>query len=233
MSCIDRRVWKTPELIEELEHGFEWATDSDINDRLFLRYRNYDYLTSSETANTAFLQRVIAESHDYINELYATKLLEYDPMLNYDMRESGGWTDEKHKGTKASTNTDLSEVLTPRVERVTLETGYGFDSDENGTPVGKTTDQAPSGTDTKATTGNAANNYTTVQDIDATHFDKDVREFNEYRKYGNLGVVKPQDMIEAQRRIIIDVIDIYIERFKRCFNISSNIAYEPFEEVTP
>ena len=233
MSCIDRRVWKTPSLIEELEHGFDWVSDDEINDRLLLRYRNYDYLTPSETANVALLQRVIAEAHEYIDKLYATTLLEYEPLWNYDMHESGGWTDEKHKGTKASTNTDVSEVLTPRVERTTLETGFGFDSDANGTPVGKTTDQAPTGTDTKATTGNATNNFTKVEDIDADHFDKDVREFNEYHKFGNLGTTKTQDLLEAERKVIIDVVDIYIERFKRCFNISSHIAFEPFEEVQP
>lgn len=233
MSCIDRRVWKTPSLINNLTHGFEWATDADINERMLLRYRNYDYLTDSATANTAFLERVIAEAHEEIDKLYNTTQFTYDPLLNYDMRESGGWRDEKHRGSKVSTGSDYTETLTPRVERVTEETGFGYDSDSTGTPVGKTTEHAPTGTDTRRTEGSAANNYTEYTDIDANTFDKDKRVFEEYRKYGNLGITKPQDMIEAERRIIIDVIDVYIERFKRCFNISTNIAHEPFEEVTP
>ena len=231
MSCIDRRVWKTPSLINNLVHGFDWATDADINERLLLRFRNYDYLTDSATANSAFLNRVIKEWHDYADKLYATTILEYDPLLNYDITETGGWTEAKHKGTKASTGTDLETVDTPRVERVTENTGYGFDSGADGVPIGKTTENAPTGTDTRRTSGTAANNYTTVEDISAEKFDKDVRTFQQYRKFGNAGVTKTQELIEAERKIIIDVIDFYIEKFARSFSISSHIAFEPFEEV--
>ena len=224
------RVWKKPTLITALTHNATFATDEVINEHLTTLYRNYDYLTDSDTANTAFLQSVIESWVNRCNELYATKLLEYDPMLNYDMRESGAIIDELHKGTKESQSVDVTVEDTPRVGRVTEQDGYGFDAGVNGVPMGKTIENAPTGTDTRHTTGNANNNVKTIEDISATKFDKNVHTFEEYRKYGNLGVVKPQDMIEAERRIIIDVLEIYCEKFAVCFKISDRIAFEPFED---
>lgn len=232
MSGITRRVWKTPATINNLTHGFTWITDADLNAKLLQRYRNYDYLTDSAAVNVVWFQDVIASWHQYIDDLYNTTLLQYDPLYNYKMAEVGGWTDAKHKGTKRSTATDLSTVDTPRVERTTLETGFGFDSDADGVSTGKTTELEPTGTDTRNVTGEAANNYETYQDIDATHYDKDVRTFDSYEKHGYIGV-KPQELVEAQRKIIIDVVDIYLMKFRKCFNLSSHIADEPFEEVSP
>ena len=223
------RVWEKPGLIANLQHDADFATDEEINNHLFTLYRNYDYLTPSDTANTYILQSVIDNWKNYADKLYATTLLEYDPMLNYDMRESGSIIDEKHKGTKESTGVDITVTDTPRVGRVTEQSGYGFDSTAAGVPIGKTTENAPTGTDERRTQGNAANNSRTIEDISATVFDKDVHTFDEYRKYGNLGVVKPQDMIEAERKIIIDVLEFYCSKFAEAFKISSNIAFEPFE----
>ena len=226
-----KRVWKAPETIESLEHGFEWATDEEINERLLARYRDYNYLTPSDTANENMFQDVIYTWHEYIDRLYATTLFEYDPLLNYDLHEEGSVIDEKHKGSKASTNTDVTTTETPRVERVTEETGYGYDSDANGSPVGKTTEHAPSGTNETRVQGTGANNVTKFEDIDATHFDKDVRTFDEYHKYGQIGTTKTQDLIEAERKLIVSVLTIYVDKFKKCFDISSYINREPFEEV--
>lgn len=323
---ISRRVWNNEDIITDLEHDFSFASDADINERLLLRYRNYDFLTNNDNANTYMLQDVIKSWHEYINELYATTQYEYDPLLNYDMREEGEIIDELHKGTKRSRNysikdatnidvkdatnidlkdstnterktatatnskdataTNTTKTATPRVSRTQERTGYGLGSSVSGVPVEKIVDETPTGTDSEAVTGsalqnytehtglasdnyteetgtaannytettgtaannytqktgNAANNYTqrtgnaadnydTETDIDANTFDHNVRKFDEYRRYGNLGITKPQDMVEAQRRIILDVIDIYIDKFKDCFTISRDMFREPFEEV--
>lgn len=224
------RVWQKPTLITALTHNATFATDEAINTHLLTLFRNYDYLTENDTANHYFLQSIIDEWVNYANKLYATTLLEYDPMLNYDMREEGAIIDELHKGTKESQSVDLTVEDTPRVGRVTEQTGYGYNSLAAGVPVGKTTENAPTGTDTRHTTGNANNNVKTIEDISATKFDKNVHTFEEYRKYGNLGVVKPQDMIEAERRIIVDVTEFYCQKFAEAFKISSKIAWEPFED---
>lgn len=230
---MNLRVWKTPTTIQALSHNLTFATDEEVNAILLRRYRNYDYLTPSVVANTNILKTVIDAWSDYANKLYETTIYEYDPLLNYDMKEEGEIIDEKHKGSKTASGVDITVTDTPRTERVTEEYGYGYDTDANGAPYGKTKELAPTGTDSRHTTGNAANNTTTYEDISATIFDKDIRKFNLYRRFGNLGVTKTQDLIEAERRIIIHVLEVYVEKFAVCFDISNNIAYEPFEEVTP
>lgn len=222
------RVWKKPTLITALTHNATFATDEVINEHLTTLYRNYDYLTDNDTANTAFLQSIIDSWVNRCNDLYATKLLEYDPLEDYNMWEDGVITDEKHKGTRESTGIDLTVTDTPRVGRVTEQDGYGFDAGANGVPLGKTIENAPTGTDERRTQGNAANNTRTTEDISATVFDKDVRTFDEYHKHGS--VAKAQELIEAERKIIIDVLEIYCEKFAVCFKISDRIAFEPFED---
>lgn len=301
---LNRRVWKNPTIISGLTHNAEFATDEEINNRLALQYRNYDFLTNSETANEMMLQSVIDEWVHYCNELYATTLYEYEPLYDYDMHEAGEIIDELHKGSKRSfsrnykdsfsidrknataadrktavnTNskdsvaTNLSETETPRVKTEELKTGYGLGSTSSGSPVEKIEREPKTGTNQKSTTGSAAQNYTehsglaqdnytqetasenanyeretaaaadnytehseapaqnyeTNTDIDANTFDKNIRKFNNYHKYGS--IAKPQEMIEAQRRIILDIMDVYISKFKGCFNISSHINFEPFED---
>lgn len=337
------KVWTKPSLINNLTHGLTFASNADINARLVNRYRNYSYLTLSDTANVEILKSVINEWADYANKLYATTTYEYDPLLNYDMREEGSIIDELHKGHKRSfaaqytdsvnvdrktstaedrktasavdrkiataidtteavatdqkvaTATNITETETPRVKTEEMHTGFGLGSDASGAPVELITTEPKTGTNSKATTGAAnanysettgtaannykettadasenytqetasenanydrvtaaaadnyerevaiaadnytqhsaspANNYETETDIDANTYDHNVRTFDEYRKYGNLGVTKPQDMIEAQRKIILDVIDFYVAKFRVCFELSPTINIDAFE----
>lgn len=301
---LSRRVWKNESIINDLTHNVQFATDADINERLLTKYRNYNFLTDSETANEMMLQSVIDEWASYCDKIYLTTLYQYDPLVDYEMNEEGSIIDELHKGNKRSysrnykdsiaidrknataidrknatavdmksaTATNLTETETPRVKTEELHTGYGLGSTSAGSPVEKIETEPKTGTNSKVTTGNAnanyteqtgaenanyahetasenanynretadalnnysehseapAQNYETQTDIDANTFDKNVRTFDDYRKYGS--VAKPQEMIEAERRITIDVIDLYISKFKTCFNISFHINVEPFEE---
>lgn len=301
---ISRRVWKNESIINGLTHNVEFATDEVINERLITKYRNYDFLTDSETANEMMLQSVIDEWANYCDKIYATTLYQYDPLVDYEMNEEGSIIDELHKGNKRSysrnykdsvaidrknataidrknatavdlknaTATNLTETETPRVKTEEMRTGYGLGSDSSGSPVEKIETEPKTGTNSKVTTGNAnanyteqtgaenanyahetasenanynretadalnnysehseapAQNYETQTDIDANTFDKNVRTFDDYRKYGS--IAKPQEMIEAERKITLDVLDLYIAKFKTCFNISFHINVEPFEE---
>ena len=104
-------------MITALTHNLTFATDAEVNEHLTTLFRNYDYLTNSDTANHYILQSVIDAWRNYANELYATKLLEYDPLEDYNMYEDGTITDELHKGTKESQSVDLTVEDTPRVGR--------------------------------------------------------------------------------------------------------------------
>ena len=72
-------------------------------------------------------------------------------------------------------------------------------------------------------TGTAANNYETVTDIDANTYDKDVLSFTNRRTYGNIGTMTTQEMIQRERDIIIECLDVYVSKFAECFDISTDI----------
>lgn len=244
-----KRVGEAPEVIEALEHDLSFASDSDVNALLIERYRLYDWLTPSDTANQMMLQSVINQWHDYIEQLYDTTQYEYDPILNYDKHEEGTETIEKHKGTRTASNvnmktsaaTDVSTTETPRVERTSEEYSFGMGSDASGSLSGKTVDVEPTGTDTSRTEGSAANNYsqtegtaannyTDTTDVSASVFDKDVHTFTDRRTYGNIGVMTTQQMIREERDIIIDVLQVYISKFAECFDISTDILFGWLED---
>lgn len=244
------RVWEHPQTINQLQHNLSYtedgetitiATDVEINNLIQRRFRNYDYLTPSETANKMMLQSTIDMWRDYTIELYKTTIFEYNPIENYDRYEEGGWTDEHHKASKTTrslnlkdaTNVDNKISNNTDVKAVNKEVGYN-----SATPVE---------TDENQTTGAAANNYSqttaskdsnytdhtgtetvTTEDLGANLFDKDKRETN-LHIHGNIGVMSTQQMIQQSRDIIIDILDFYVAKFGEDFNISSFIAFEDFE----
>lgn len=313
-----KRVGENPDIIFTLSHGLDFAEDAEVNEKLERRYRLYDWLTPNDYANKMMLQSVIDQWADYCNQLYATTLYDYDPILNYDRHEAGSETTAHHKGNKRSfasrykdsveidrknataidkktatatdrklsTNTDtkeatatnLTETVTPRVKSEEMRTGYGLGSDSTGSPVEKIEREDKSGTNQTLTDGAAANNYVektgtaannyqtdsgtaannyveetgnelnnynretasalnnytehsalpadnyeTQTDIDANTFDKDVLSFTDRRTYGNIGTTLTQTMVQAERDIIIECLDVYISKFAECFDISTDI----------
>lgn len=224
------KVGQKPEIIEALAHNVTFATDADINARILTKFRLFEWLTPSDTANTYMMQSVIDQWAEYCDKLYATTQYTYNPIENYDRQEEGKETTSKHKGTKRSFETDTKTVNTPRVESETDDYGYGLGSDVNGTPVGRTVNKAPTGTDEARTTGTAATNYTLEQDIDANTYDKDVLEFDQRRTHGNIGATTTQQMIQQERDIIIDVLDLYVSKFGECFDLSRDVIFGWLED---
>ena len=68
-----------------------------------------------------------------------------------------------------------------------------------------------------------ADNYETVTDIDANTYDKDVLSFTDRRTYGNIGTMTTQEMIQRERDIIVECLDVYVSKFAECFDLSTDI----------
>lgn len=196
-----------------------------------------------------------AEWQRMLDALTAT----YNPIENYDRHESGSETLEKHKGsvvtdevaetgsedlarhkgTKTSVNESTTE--TPRVKTKTEGSVVAFDA-STPTLADQTITTPIEGTNTR--TANAADNYTIVQDVDAstydhdtttftdrkttrtiesadksaTVFDKDVTTFDDRHTHGNIGVTKTQDMILSELELRkLSIIDIIVAEFEDKF----------------
>lgn len=218
-----QRVGQSPTVVNALTHSFTWVSDADINALIIQKYRLYSYLTPDDTANAAMLAATAAEWHDYFDHLYETTQYDYDPILNYDKHIEGIITDAHHKGSKTSVASSIKSTETPRVATETQSFSNGFNSADTGVPDGMIVNPAPTGTNEIQTTGAANANYSTTEDLDATHFDKDERSYTDYREYGNIGVMTTQDIILKERQIIIDVLDEYIKKFADCFDLDTCI----------
>ena len=120
---------------------------------------------------------------------------QYNPIYNYFREELGSEERSYHKGTKTSTNEDISE--TPAT---ITNTGSVVAYDANAeTETGKSVTSP--GTTSNTRTATATNNYTIVEDLDATHFDKDTLEFVNRITQGNIGVTQNVDMILNELRL--------------------------------
>lgn len=137
---------------------------------------------------------------------------DYNPIENYDRYEEGGYTDEHHKGSRTSTNTDLTTTpnltteVTSRTKVKTSNYNYGFDSD-SASPTNYTETEPTEGTDkttqtgTNTTTGDASTNYTEVRDISESVFDKDIHTVDGSHIHGNIGVAKTSEIIADELKM--------------------------------
>ena len=135
-----------------------------------------------------------------------------------------------------TTGYGLNSTTGAPVQKVTEQAPTGTDSvSTSGTAAGNYTEKTGNAVDNYTRdvaiandnyterTGNAANNYETVTDIDANTYDKDVLSFTDRRTYGNIGVMTTQEMIQRERDIIIEVLDVYVSKFAECFDISTDV----------
>lgn len=142
---------------------------------------------------------------------------EYNPIHNYNREELGSEEIAKHKGSKVSTNEDISE--TPATITNTGSV-VPYDSDTE-SETGKSV-VSPGETSARRS-GTAANNYTTYEDIDGTTYDKDVHSFTDRITRGNIGVTKTQDMIKDEielRKTYADLEELIESQFEAAFLIA-------------
>ena len=150
--------------------------------------------------------------------------MDYDPLTNYDRRETGGWSDTHAIGARSSTDnltdsygaTQRTTTDTPRVVTQTQTTAgitttsnaYTFgDNSSTEAPTDKTV-VTPSGTETTTVTPTEGTNSSVVADLakSDTHnrslsslaaSDTDTRAFSNYRVYGNIGVTTAAQMLKG------------------------------------
>ena len=137
----------------------------------------------------------------------------YDPLENYDRREEGSETTERHKGSKTSFGEET--IITPRVKTKNTTYKVAYDSSTE-TETDALVSEPLQGTD--KTERDAAKNYTTQTDIDGTTFDKDVLNFTDRRTHGNIGVTTSQQMLASEielriKNYVADIIDSFIRLF--------------------
>lgn len=117
---------------------------------------------------------------------------EYNPIHNYHREELGTETIAKHKGSRVSTNEDVTE--TPGVTTTNTGKVVAYDSNTE-TETGQSV-STPTGNNTR--TADKTKNYTEYTDIDSATYDKDEHSFTDRITQGNIGVTKSTDLVLSE-----------------------------------
>lgn len=179
---------------------------------------------------------------DQFGRLMDAFAMDYDPLTNYDRRETGGWFDTHAIGARSSTDnltdsygaTQRTTTDTPRVVTQTQTTAgisttsnaYTFgDNSSTEAPTDKTV-VTPSGTETTTVTPTDGTNTSVVADLakSDTHnrsissvaaSDTDTHAFSDYRVFGNIGVTSNVQLLtgELELRGAYDLIEHAILEF--------------------
>ena len=150
-------------------------------------YENYVFLTSQKEVQNAYQEFVkLVKSHLLLNSykysgLYKTTQLEYNPIENYSMSESGTdihtpnltTTDRTNIGEQANSTTSTDSV-SPYDTQTFTDSNKTIVSENNG---------AREDSNTKTETGTE----TTMHD---------------FKRSGNIGVTTSQQMIESERKVV-------------------------------
>ena len=143
------------------------------------------------------------------SELEATLHYEYDPISNYDRKEE--WEDVRTLDQDSTNNLQHGEqVSTSGTNDTTVENQItGFNSSNYGNLDKSTSDMDSTGTETHSGT-----------DRNTSSLDQTENVTREGRAYGNIGVTTTQQMIEAQRQVVLfNIIDTITNDFKKRFCI--------------
>ena len=150
-------------------------------------YENYVFLTSQKEVQNAYQEFVkLVKSHLLLNSykytgLYKTTLLEYNPIENYSMTESGTDTRTPNITTTDTTNIGAQANSTTSTDSVSPYDTQTF-TDSNKTIVAEN-----NGARTDSNTRTESGTETT------TH---------EFKRSGNIGVTTSQQMIESERKVV-------------------------------
>ena len=150
-------------------------------------YESYVFLTSQKEVQNAYQEFVkLVKSHLLLNSykysgLYKTTHLEYNPIENYSMSESGTdtrtpniiTTDTTNIGEQANSTTSTDSV-SPYDSNSFTDSNKTISSENNGARTDSNT-RTESGTDTTS---------------------------HDFKRSGNIGVTTSQQMIESERKVV-------------------------------
>ena len=136
-------------------------------------------------------------------KMYATTVLKYDPISNYDRHEE--WTDSRETSGSAtsSSNSTTSSTDNGTTGNTSTSSRTGFNVDAGMQPAASSTDSG-STSSTSSGSGTGSSSGTSSGTEEATHTG---------RMWGNIGVTTSQQMIQSER----DVAE---------FNIVQKIVYD-------
>lgn len=190
------------------------GSDELINKRIIAKYPTMSYIYDDDELNHIILQNIADEWREQAAQLYETTLYDYNPIENYRMIETSENTSESKRGshacdkTSAQSTADGVTTSDGTANSVSDNSSFGYNSD-NPTATGKT----ENGSTTSANVRNGSVNKSNGEARRCEQTEQTDNGTSKLERSGNIGVTTSQQMIQAERDIIIDVLDWYVAKF--------------------
>lgn len=197
------------------------------------RYLLEDWIYDNENLQRRAIQLIADLNKDKYNKIYETTQYHYDPIANVDADETETRT---ITGTRTSTRTlNTDTTRTPNITtanvgvKETITPGDETTTEYNNPVVGTTSRAIGKRTvaaEASTTEHDGSVTMTGTETTSDTGTIADVESFNNYKdelhriRKGNIGVTMTQQLIEAERRIIIKLEEMYLEEFSSAFMIT-------------
>lgn len=207
-------------------------SDADVRS-IFRVFRSWFFDTDETEDNAVYIDFTtlwttwLNRNIDSIEKVMNGWNADYNAIENFDKRIEGSSTVEHHKGTKTSTNVDISVngggTHTEQNKQTNSRNAFNGGMTPTDETSGLQNENGSTDTNNSTTTGNASTNYTTVEDIDGSHFDKDVSTYNGYREHGNIGIQTAASMLLSELSLRRqDVITTFVTTFIKeyCYYVS-------------
>lgn len=169
-----------------LTHSLPFATDEEINNQLYQEYHRCYGVYDTPEEQLIEMQSYIDRMRGYWNEYYETTQYEYNPIENYRMTETEN-RENCSQGESVGQSTNNTSATTDQKQ-------YGY-NEKTPTDV------------QKETVGGKESRQTSQSDRARGKEDRTLT------RAGNIGVTTTQQMIGAQRDVLVSVLNEYVHSF--------------------
>lgn len=200
------------ESIDKTDYGRKDAKSQNVKEAVAT-----DFKTEHNVDTTLGVNTDIKNSHAK-NEIRTPNLTDENVHKDSGYDNSSGTESSRDISTRTGTENTVAQAVSNYDESVGLENNNyshstGLAADNFDRAVGNKADNY------REITGDPLLNYTEASGSDelSKEFDSTVT--------GNIGVMSTQQMIEMERKIIINVLHFYVDKFAKCFNLKPDGLY--------
>lgn len=214
------------------------ASDGEIRSALLKMYSGTNFIYHDYEVMIEEIQMIADLKRDYYNQLYDTTKFDYNPLENYRMNEvtdttlhqsgSGTLSSSKNNERGATTNDNYSENRSgqsARTETINENTnifGYNTTSpspDSSGSESQNESINTSDNTGSTRTISNSENANETNTENTTSLDDKTGQ--TKVLRYGNIGVMTSQQMIQQTRDLILNLLESYCHEFSPLFLLNT------------
>lgn len=193
-------------LLNRLSFNVKFTDDHTIRTSIYSAYLGGKTLWNDYDVMMIKMQYVANDIRDEFDKLYETMQYEYNPIENYRLNESFQEHSAEDFSAESGNNENGSSTSNTNDEASRNENIYGYN----------TTVSSPDNLTSSSENSNTNSDYNSSKQ--STETSNDMKDLNHNMlRYGNIGVMTTQQMIQQERDLILNLLSDYVNRFSKLF----------------